>query len=336
MFNIVSEDNSNPRTRATGVGFTALISGLLLLAVVCAPVALAKGKPDPGGPGFKLNIEEVFLSDPFDIDDDEPSELEIFGKSLDYGDGPLEVTLGTFPPLVCSTQTPEYIKCDLPAGGVGVAGDYELVVSNGVGQTEADEYDLTIAEPPVPEGTIAFYAATACPPGWDEYTAAQGLAIVGLPSGGSVAGGFGTPMADNEDRTGHTHDVDPAAVDSSTDGAHDHTGSTSPGGNHTHTINPTTDFVGKAIECDDSTETGTGIADACFTFNDYVFVPAGGHGHPAEEAGTHQHNVAQDGDHNHSVDVGNTTSTTPSKEDVLPYIQLLACVKGCISDCDAE
>ena len=41
-------------------------------------------------------------------------------------------------------------------------------------------------------------------------------------------------------------------------------------------------------------------------------------------------------DHDHSVDVGNTTSTAPSKEDVLPYIQLLACVKGCISDCDAE
>ena len=60
------------------------------------------------------------------------------------------------------------------------------------------------------------------------------------------------------------------------------------------------------------------------------------HTHNIFEAGTHQHNVAQDGDHNHSVDVGNTTSTTPSKEDVLPYIQLLACVKGCISDCDAE
>ena len=60
------------------------------------------------------------------------------------------------------------------------------------------------------------------------------------------------------------------------------------------------------------------------------------HTHNIFEAGTHQHTVAQDGDHDHSVDVGNTTSTAPSKEDVLPYIQLLACVKGCISDCDAE
>ena len=325
MFNIVSEDNSNPREHAIGVAPTALISGLLLLAVVCAPVALAKGKPDPGGPGFKLNIEEVFLSDPFDIDDDEPSELEIFGESLDYGDGPLEVTLGTFPPLVCSTQTPEYIKCDLPAGGVGVAGDYELVVSNGVGQTEADEYDLTIAEPPVPEGTIAFYAATACPPGWDEYTAAQGLAIVGLPSGGSVAGGFGTPMGNNEDRTGHTHDVDPAAVDSSTDGAHDHTGSTSPGGAHTHSMSGAQD-----------SETADAVTDVVAIVNNSSLVSGINHTHNIFEASNHQHNVAQDGDHNHSVDVGNTTSTTPSKEDVLPYIQLLACVKGCISDCDAE
>jgi len=349
MFKLKSGDSSNPRTRAIGVGFTSLISGLLLLAVVCAPVALAKGKPDPGGPGLQLSILAVYLTDPFAIDDVEDEEIEIIGLEFDPGDDPLVVTLGPFDlsetcnlTLGESVEEFDHILCDLPQGGIGVAGDYVLVVSHGLGQSEGDEYDLTIAEPPVPEGTIAFYAATACPPGWDEYTAAQGLAIVGLPSGGAVAGGFGTAMGDEEDRTGHTHDVDPKPVDSSRAGGHDHGGQTGSGGNHTHTIAPTEDFIGKAIECDDETETGTGIADACFTFNDYVFVPAAGHVHPVDEAGTHQHTVDPVDDHLHVVDVVNTTSTTPktpfsdSNEDVLPYIQLLACVKGCISDCNAE
>ena len=60
------------------------------------------------------------------------------------------------------------------------------------------------------------------------------------------------------------------------------------------------------------------------------------HSHDIRPEAPHQHTVDQEEDHNHVVDVENTTSTPPSKEDVLPYIQLLACVKGCISDCGAE
>ena len=165
MFKLISEDSSNPCTRAIGVGFTALISGLLLLAVVCAPVALAKGKPDPGGPGLQLIINEVFLTDPFDLDDDANNQLmDIFGADFDPGDDPLVVTLGMWDLTdACALIGPDFdhISCALPAGGVGVAGDYLLKVSHGLGQSEGDEYDLTIAEPPVPEGTIAFYAATA-------------------------------------------------------------------------------------------------------------------------------------------------------------------------------
>ena len=83
-------------------------------------------------------------------------------------------------------------------------------------------------------------------------------------------------------------------------------------------------------------ETADAVTDVVAIVNNSFLVSGINHIHNIFEAGTHQHTVAQDGDHNHSVDVGNTTSTTPSKEDVLPYIQLLACVKGCISDCDAE
>jgi hypothetical protein len=72
--------------------------------------------------------------------------------------------------------------------------------------------------------------------------------------------------------------------------------------------------------------------------NDWIAsVATSDHLHDIFTQEAHQHTVAPEGDHYHSVDVGNTTSTAPSKEDVLPYIQLLACVKGCISDCgDAE
>ena len=342
MFKLKSGDSSNPRTRAIGVGFTSLISGLLLLAVVCAPVALAKGKPDPGGPGLQLSILAVYLTDPFAIDDVEDEEIEIIGLEFDPGDDPLVVTLGPFDlsetcnlTLGESVEEFDHILCDLPQGGIGVAGDYVLVVSHGLGQSEGDEYDLTIAEPPVPEGTIAFYAATACPPGWDEYTAARGLAIVGLPWDesvpGSVGEGFGTAMGDKEDRTGHTHEVDPDPVDSVSAGAHDHTGSTSPGGSHTHGMSSAAD-----------SSRADAVTDVVAAVLSSSLVSDINHIHRIFEAGTHQHpvTVVQNGDHNHSVDVVNTTSTTPktpfsdSNEDVLPYIQLLACEKGCISDCE--
>ena len=338
MFKLKSGDSSNPRTRAIGVGFTSLISGLLLLAVVCAPVALAKGKPDPGGPGLQLSILAVYLTDPFAIDNVEDEEIEIIGLEFDPGDDPLVVTLGPFDlsetcnlTLGESVEEFDHILCDLPQGGIGVAGDYVLVVSHGLGQSEGDEYDLTIAEPPVPEGTIAFYAATACPPGWDEYTAAQGLAIVGLPSGGAVAGGFGTAMGDEEDRTGHTHDVDPKPVDSSDAGGHDHGGQTGSGGSHTHGMSSAAD-----------SSRADAVTDVVAAVLSSSLVSDINHIHRIFEAGTHQHTVDSVDDHLHVVDVVNTTSTTPktpfsdSNEDVLPYIQLLACVKGCISDCNAE
>jgi len=321
MFKLKSGDSSNPRTRAIGVGFTSLISGLLLLAVVCAPVALAKGKPDPGGPGLQLSILAVYLTDPFAIDDVEDEEIEIIGLEFDPGDDPLVVTLGPFDlsetcnlTLGESVEEFDHILCDLPQGGIGVAGDYVLVVSHGLGQSEGDEYDLTIAEPPVPEGTIAFYAAEACPPGWDEYAAAQGRAIVGLPEPGTVAGITGTAMGNLEDRTGHTHDVDPEAVDSSSAGAHDHGGATEIARKSEGTVQKNEE------EC--RFVDGLGWVN-CIEEDIFPGVTS-----------EHSHDIDEDGNHNHSVDVGNTTSRAPSKEDVLPYIQLLACVKGCISDCD--
>jgi hypothetical protein len=69
----------------------------------------------------------------------------------------------------------------------------------------------------VPQNTVAFFVLAACPTGWTEYTAARGLYIVGLPSGGTLEGkpASQTALTDKENRaTGqHTHTVtDPGHV----------------------------------------------------------------------------------------------------------------------------
>ena len=55
----------------------------------------------------------------------------------------------------------------------------------------------------LPAGIIVFTAG-ACPATWTEYTAAQGFAVVGLPSGGTNAGTVGTALTNLQDKT-HAH-----------------------------------------------------------------------------------------------------------------------------------
>jgi len=56
----------------------------------------------------------------------------------------------------------------------------------------------------VPANVIAYTSDASAPSGWSEYTAARGRVIVGLPSGGTVAGTVGTALTDLQDKT-HTH-----------------------------------------------------------------------------------------------------------------------------------
>jgi hypothetical protein len=71
----------------------------------------------------------------------------------------------------------------------------------------------------VPSGVIA-YMAGACPSGWTEYTAARGRYVVGVPSGGTVAGTVGTALTNQENRAvgQHTHTFSGSAL-----AAHNHT-----------------------------------------------------------------------------------------------------------------
>lgn len=56
----------------------------------------------------------------------------------------------------------------------------------------------------VPKNLIAFTTDTSAPAGWAEYTAARGRYIVGVPSGGTVAGTIGSAMTNLQDLT-HNH-----------------------------------------------------------------------------------------------------------------------------------
>lgn len=57
----------------------------------------------------------------------------------------------------------------------------------------------------VPAGALVLFNGS-CPSGWTEFTAAQGLYLVGVPAAGTVGGTVGTAMADL-DNTGHSHAI---------------------------------------------------------------------------------------------------------------------------------
>lgn len=79
-------------------------------------------------------------------------------------------------------------------------------------------YVTPAASVAIPTGAVMPFNLTSCPSGWSDYTAASGRYIVGLPSGGTLAGTTGTALTNAENR----------AV-----GQHNHTGTTNA---HLHTL----------------------------------------------------------------------------------------------------
>jgi hypothetical protein len=118
-------------------------SRFVLLALVASVtlVGPVQGAKPPGGrrgakpPGGHLNITEV-------TSDIVAGSLTVIGEDLDFGPGPLVVTLGEFGPLTIVFADATTIDAVLPSDAV--PGDYLLTVSNGNGQSQGDEYDLTI------------------------------------------------------------------------------------------------------------------------------------------------------------------------------------------------
>ena len=89
--------------------------------------------------------------------------ITIVVEDLDFGPGPLvvrlgdesgfgDITSGCVDDLISNPQT---LTCDFSAAGLGTGlppdGDYLVNVATGDGQSQSDEYDLTIAEVVLPE-----------------------------------------------------------------------------------------------------------------------------------------------------------------------------------------
>jgi hypothetical protein len=117
---------------------TSALLSIIVLLVLSLPQALAA---KPGPPGAHLDVTQVLVNDP-----NNPTSIMISGENLSFGSGPLVITLGNANLTVIEipdvTPTDTYIEALLPADLP--AGDYLLTVSMGNGQSQNDEYDLTI------------------------------------------------------------------------------------------------------------------------------------------------------------------------------------------------
>ncbi|MGB0909698.1 MAG: hypothetical protein ACPGYT_05000 [Nitrospirales bacterium] len=119
---------AHPRHIFTFISIALIISMTFGASVVTA-------KPGATPPGDHINITEVSVDTAADT-------ITIIGEELGFGN-PLEVTLGAFGPLlIIGVPTDTEIVVGLPPDIQ--AGDYLLTVSTGNGQSQNDEYDLTI------------------------------------------------------------------------------------------------------------------------------------------------------------------------------------------------
>ncbi len=166
----------------------------------------------------------------------------------------------------------------------------------------------------IPAGAVMFFNLTSCPTGWSALSAAQGRAVVGLPSGGTLAGTVGSAMSNLANPT-HTHSVDPAAVASSAGGVHNHAWAYNDTDYDwmTWLSNGTSTMVLHYYGGGDGVAEGT--ASSYPLMSDMTSAPTSNIYYYTADSATHTH----------AVDVAATTSTATSH--VTPYIQLLACQK---------
>ena len=109
----------------------------MLASLVGQPAVVAQ--PAAGqGPGNHLRILEIHA-------DPDAGTIQILGEGFNFGPGPLTVSLGTLGDITpsCTLTNPQTIDCNL-GRAFPSAGDYLLTVATGMGQSQGDEYDLTI------------------------------------------------------------------------------------------------------------------------------------------------------------------------------------------------
>jgi hypothetical protein len=121
-----------------------LLGGAVFFSMMMAAQPALAAPPNGQQPGGHLTISEVFV-------DNGSEAIVISGENFDFS-SPLTVTLGD-PDIIaagsvaCAADfgaTPQTITCDFSGPGLPDAGDYLLTVATGAGQSQSDEYDLTI------------------------------------------------------------------------------------------------------------------------------------------------------------------------------------------------
>ncbi len=121
-------------------------NALTTIVVALAMTTVAWAAPPNGQqPGGHLRIAEVLVD--FDLE-----SMTIVMEDLDFGPGPVEVTFGDAGDIgdisdLCIESlltSPQTIDCDFSTDGLPADGDYLVTVSTGAGQSQSDEYDLTI------------------------------------------------------------------------------------------------------------------------------------------------------------------------------------------------
>ena len=151
---------------------------LTLFLALIGTAALAAPKP----PGQHLNVTEVTA-------DIGAGTLTITGEDFNVGPGPLDVALGEFGSLAITFSGATLIDALLPVGIP--AGDYLLTVSTGNGQSQSDEYDLTIGAvgpegPTGPPGVSGYQVVTNTSA---DNTVAYKTVSVACPAGKVLLGG---------------------------------------------------------------------------------------------------------------------------------------------------
>jgi len=140
-----------------------------------------------------------------------------------------------------------------------------------------------------PSGAVMFFYLDACPLGWSPFPLADGRVIVATTSAGTLGGSMGNPLSDLENR---------ATL-----------GTTSKDGDHRHWVDPPNWITSNPTSLDP------------FPY------PLNASGQVAQLAGVHGHQINLPPTESSSVASHAHEFERASTSDVMPYIQLLACVK---------
>jgi hypothetical protein len=204
----------------------------------------------------------------------------------------------------------------------------------------------------VPKNAVMFFAQANCPTGWAPYTDAQGRAIVGIVPGlskvkvapSTLGGKVGTPLRNMENRQ-HLHRVDPSAqATSSTSVPHTHAMNHGHGqiggGAHRHRwiySNTHGSWFSFRSDGNDDMMSYQRKLDPSQPNSGAFAVYGLPNANWYTESTTHDHEIPQDNfttsaasntSHTHSVDIPASNSDVKRTGDVMPYIQLTACIKS--------